>query len=268
MYLFHPCVTVDAMIAVKCILEIDSTFRCRVTSEIIIFILTLGNVKYLKRQATVGQFCTSISLLWNKVTIYLCVFRREVMHVERKWHILLTMSFLLITSGQCMDSKDVKQRERRTLLDLILQVIRDNQQRDKPMSRRCSSGLFTSAQDMFSSREKPFYVPRLDNSRLIGKLIRFIFRPWWKHNPHFTVGDSCHYRSVCASYLEAVWNYGTPPYASIYQEYPSKTFTASGSHCPFLSNSVWGSYVTNVMKVYFICLGIYSKTLIYLPWRS
>lgn len=51
------------MIAVKCILEIDSTFRCRVTSEIIIFILTLGNVKYLKRQATVGQFCTSISLL-------------------------------------------------------------------------------------------------------------------------------------------------------------------------------------------------------------
>nr|XP_033477838.1 protein ALKAL-like isoform X2 [Epinephelus lanceolatus] len=92
----------------------------------------------------------------------------EVMQVERKWHILLTIFFLLITSGQCMDSKDVKQKERRTLLDLILQVIRDSQQRDKAVSRRCSSGLFTSAQDMkFSSREKPFYVPRLDNSRLI-----------------------------------------------------------------------------------------------------
>lgn len=134
----------------------------------------------------------------------------EVMQVERKWHILLTIFFLLITSGQCMDSKDVKQKERRTLLDLILQVIRDSQQQDKPVSRRCSSGLFTSAQDMkFSSREKPFYVPRLDNSRLIGKLIRFIFRSWWwKHNPNFIVGDSCHWSGLgCTPYL--VWLNGT-----------------------------------------------------------
>uniref|UniRef100_A0A3Q4HUG8 ALK and LTK ligand 1 n=1 Tax=Neolamprologus brichardi TaxID=32507 RepID=A0A3Q4HUG8_NEOBR len=91
----------------------------------------------------------------------------QVMQVERKWHMLLTVFLLLITSGQCKDSKEDKQKERRTLLDLILQVIRDSQQRQKPISRRCSSGLFTSAQDMkFSSREKPFYVPRLDNSRL------------------------------------------------------------------------------------------------------
>ncbi|XP_029989056.1 ALK and LTK ligand 1 isoform X2 [Sphaeramia orbicularis] len=90
------------------------------------------------------------------------------MQVERKWHILLTLFFLLITSGQCMDNKEIKQKETRTLLDLILQVIRDSQQRDKAVSRRCNSGLFTAAQDMkFSSREKPFYVPRLDNSRLI-----------------------------------------------------------------------------------------------------
>uniref|UniRef100_A0A672YXE5 Uncharacterized protein n=1 Tax=Sphaeramia orbicularis TaxID=375764 RepID=A0A672YXE5_9TELE len=87
----------------------------------------------------------------------------------KKWHILLTLFFLLITSGQCMDNKEIKQKETRTLLDLILQVIRDSQQRDKAVSRRCNSGLFTAAQDMkFSSREKPFYVPRLDNSRLIG----------------------------------------------------------------------------------------------------
>lgn len=125
----------------------------------------------------------------------------KVMQVERKWHILLTIFFLLITSGQCMDSKEDKQKERRTLLDLILQVIRDSQQREKPISRRCSSGLFTSAQDMkFSSREKPFYVPRLDNSRLSGKLIRFIFRFWWwRHNPHFTVGDSCQCSGQCCT---------------------------------------------------------------------
>lgn len=97
----------------------------------------------------------------------------EAMQGERKWHMLLTVFFLLITSGQCMDSKE----ERRTLLDLILQVIRDSHQREKNISRRCIAGLLTSAQDMkLSSPEKPFYFPRLDNSRLIGKLIRFIFR--------------------------------------------------------------------------------------------
>lgn len=132
------------------------------------------------------------------------------MQVERKWHILLTIFLLLITSGQCMDSKEDKQKERRTLLDLILQVIRDSQQREKPISRRCSSGLFTSAQDMkFSSREKPFSVPRLDNSRLSGKLIRFIFRFWWwRHNPHFTVGDSCQCSGQCCmSYSRASFSW-------------------------------------------------------------
>uniref|UniRef100_A0A3P9IED5 ALK and LTK ligand 1 n=1 Tax=Oryzias latipes TaxID=8090 RepID=A0A3P9IED5_ORYLA len=90
------------------------------------------------------------------------------MQVERKWHILLTVFFLLITSGHCMDSREVRQKERKTLLDLILQVIRDSQQQDKPLSRRCGGGHHTSTQDMkYSSHEKPFYVPRLDNSRLI-----------------------------------------------------------------------------------------------------
>ena len=115
----------------------------------------------------------------------------EAMQAERKWHILLSVFLLLVTSGQCMDSKEVKQKERRTLLDLILQVIGDNP-RDKPISWRYSSGLLTRAQDIkLSSCEKPLYVPRLDNSRPIGKLLRFIFRLWWKHNPHFTVWDSC-----------------------------------------------------------------------------
>ncbi|CAB1324599.1 unnamed protein product, partial [Coregonus sp. 'balchen'] len=92
------------------------------------------------------------------------------MQTERKWHILLSIFLLLITSSQCMDRKEVKQKERRTLLDLILQVIGDSQWGDKPaVSRRYNSGLFPAAQEMkFSSREKPLYVPRLDNSRPIG----------------------------------------------------------------------------------------------------
>uniref|UniRef100_A0A8C7PX61 Uncharacterized protein n=1 Tax=Oncorhynchus mykiss TaxID=8022 RepID=A0A8C7PX61_ONCMY len=88
---------------------------------------------------------------------------------ERKWHILLSIILMLITSSQCMDSKEVKQKGRRTLLDLILQVIGDSQSGDKPsVSRRYNSGLFPTAQEMrFSSGEKPLYVPRLDNSRPI-----------------------------------------------------------------------------------------------------
>ncbi|XP_019735764.1 ALK and LTK ligand 1 isoform X2 [Hippocampus comes] len=90
------------------------------------------------------------------------------MQVERKWHILLTFLLLLITSGQCVDNKEVKQKARGTLLDLIVQVIKDSQQWDKHISRRCSGGLFTSLQDLkLSSREKPMYIPRLDNSKLI-----------------------------------------------------------------------------------------------------
>ncbi|MEQ2235732.1 hypothetical protein ILYODFUR_005252 [Ilyodon furcidens] len=105
------------------------------------------------------------------------------MHVQRKWHILLTIFFLLITSDQCMDTKEVKQNERRTLLDLILQVIKDSQQRDKPVSRRCGGGLHTSAQDMkSSSREKPLYLSRLDNSRLIvGKFRCISSKEKWRH---------------------------------------------------------------------------------------
>ncbi|KAM9383998.1 ALK and LTK ligand 1 [Pholidichthys leucotaenia] len=90
------------------------------------------------------------------------------MQVERKWHLLSTLFFLLITSGQCMDSKEGKQREQRTLLDLVLQVVRDGQHRDKPVSGRRSSGLFASAQHMKSSScEQPFYASRLDNGRPI-----------------------------------------------------------------------------------------------------
>jgi len=89
------------------------------------------------------------------------------MRAEKRWHILLSMILLLITSSQCMDSKEVKETERKTLLNLILQVIRD-----KPASRRITSGLYSVSQDVkFSSREKTAQLSKLDNSRPIGKLI-------------------------------------------------------------------------------------------------
>uniref|UniRef100_A0A3Q3QTT4 Uncharacterized protein n=1 Tax=Monopterus albus TaxID=43700 RepID=A0A3Q3QTT4_MONAL len=125
----------------------------------------------------------------------------EVMQVERKWHILLPIFFLLITSGQCMDSK---QKERRTLLDLIIQVIRDSQQREKPVSRRCNSGLFTSAQSTkFPSREKPFYVPRLDNSRLIEIVPRDVSMKG-KFIQHFT--GPVKFSSECRTHFHRLYH--------------------------------------------------------------
>ncbi|CAL8309942.1 unnamed protein product [Lota lota] len=89
------------------------------------------------------------------------------MQVEKKCHILLAIVVLLITSDQCADGREAGSNDRGTLLDLILQVMGDSQQRDKQVSRRHSTGLFTAPQDLklSSSREKPFYVSRLDNSR-------------------------------------------------------------------------------------------------------
>ena len=101
------------------------------------------------------------------------------MQVEKKCHILLAIVVLLITSDQCTDSREARSGDRGTLLDLILQVMGDSQQRDKQVSRRHNSGLFTAAtQDLKlpSSREKPLYVSRLDHSRPVGKLMRLIIR--------------------------------------------------------------------------------------------
>lgn len=91
----------------------------------------------------------------------------KAMRAEKRWHILLSMILLLITSSQCMDSKEVKESERKTLLNLILQVIGE-----KPASRRVTSGLYSVSQDVkFSSRENSAHLPKPDNSRPIGKLI-------------------------------------------------------------------------------------------------
>ncbi|XP_068599651.1 ALK and LTK ligand 1 [Brachionichthys hirsutus] len=110
------------------------------------------------------------------------------MQVERKWHMLLTVFILLISSGHCMSSKDAEQEERRTLLDLILQVIRDSQQRDKAAPRRCSNAFSTSDQEVkFSTQPKPFLIPRLDNSRLIAIVPRDVnMKDKFIH--HFTAG--------------------------------------------------------------------------------
>ncbi|MGH0137593.1 UNVERIFIED_CONTAM: hypothetical protein FKN15_066614 [Acipenser sinensis] len=85
------------------------------------------------------------------------------MQTERKWHIVLGIIFLLVTSGQCMDSKESKQKEKKTLLDLILQVIGDNQD-DSSVSRRYAGGMYSVDQDYrFSSSEKALVIPRPDN---------------------------------------------------------------------------------------------------------
>ncbi|XP_077390347.1 ALK and LTK ligand 1 isoform X2 [Festucalex cinctus] len=125
------------------------------------------------------------------------------MQVERKWHVLLTFLLLLITSGNCLDNKEVRQ-ERRTLLDLILQVIRDNQQWDKHISKRCNGELFTSLQDLnLSSREKPLYVPRLDNSKLIEIVPRDLNM---KHKfiQHFT--GPVKFSSECRTHFDRLYH--------------------------------------------------------------
>ncbi|XP_019735762.1 ALK and LTK ligand 1 isoform X1 [Hippocampus comes] len=127
------------------------------------------------------------------------------MQVERKWHILLTFLLLLITSGQCVDNKEVKQKARGTLLDLIVQVIKDSQQWDKHISRRCSGGLFTSLQDLkLSSREKPMYIPRLDNSKLIEIAPRDLNM---KHKfiQHFTAGP-VKFSSECRTHFDRLYH--------------------------------------------------------------
>ncbi|XP_071011618.1 ALK and LTK ligand 1 isoform X1 [Oncorhynchus clarkii lewisi] len=128
------------------------------------------------------------------------------MQAERKWHILLSIILMLITSSQCMDSKEVKQKGRRTLLDLILQVIGDSQSGDKPsVSRRYNSGLFPTAQEMrFSSGEKPLYVPRLDNSRPIDIVPRDVNLKD-KFIKHFTAGP-VKFSSECRTHFHRLYH--------------------------------------------------------------
>ncbi|XP_028855840.1 ALK and LTK ligand 1 isoform X2 [Denticeps clupeoides] len=96
------------------------------------------------------------------------------MQAERKWHVLLSVLLLLMTSGHCADGRDAELlAERRTLLHLILRVIGDSQ-RDKPASRRVTSGLLSVSQDYrFSSRERSVYVPKEDSSRTVAGPVKY-----------------------------------------------------------------------------------------------
>nr|XP_057930424.1 ALK and LTK ligand 1 isoform X2 [Doryrhamphus excisus] len=127
------------------------------------------------------------------------------MQLERKWHVLLTFLLLLITSGgQCMDNKEVKQKERRTLLDFILQVIRDSEHLDKHLSKRCSGGLFASFQDLrVSSREKPFYVPRLEKRKLTEVVPRDVNMKS-KFIQHFT--GPVKFSSECRTHFDRLYH--------------------------------------------------------------
>ncbi|XP_051509220.1 ALK and LTK ligand 1-like isoform X2 [Myxocyprinus asiaticus] len=123
------------------------------------------------------------------------------MRAEKRWHILLSMIILLITSSQCMDSKEVKQRERQTLLNLILQVIRDNQ-RDKPASRRITSGLYSVSQDVkFSSRAKTAHLSKADKLRPIEIVPRDSMKG--KFIEHFT--GPVKFPSECRTHFHRIY---------------------------------------------------------------
>ncbi|XP_051525663.1 ALK and LTK ligand 1 isoform X1 [Myxocyprinus asiaticus] len=125
------------------------------------------------------------------------------MRAEKRWHILLSMIILLITSSQCMDSKEVKQKERQTLLNLILQVIGDNQ-RDKPASRRITSGLYSASQDVkFTSREKTAHLSKADSRRPIEIVPRDI-RMKDKFIEHFTAGP-VKFPSECRTHFSRIY---------------------------------------------------------------
>ncbi|XP_066575781.1 ALK and LTK ligand 1 isoform X1 [Amia ocellicauda] len=126
------------------------------------------------------------------------------MQTEKKWPVLVSMIFLLVTSGQCMDSKEARQRERRTLLDLILQVIGDNQG-DKLVSRRYTSGVYSVDQDYkFSSREKALFFPRLDNNRPIEIVPRDVNLKD-KFIKHFTAGP-VKFSSECRTHFHRLYH--------------------------------------------------------------
>ncbi|XP_051760265.1 ALK and LTK ligand 1 [Ctenopharyngodon idella] len=122
------------------------------------------------------------------------------MRAEKRWHILLSMILLLITSSQCMDSKEVKETERKTLLNLILQVIGD-----KPASRRITSGLYSVSQDVkFSSREKTAHLSKPDNSRPIDIVPRDISMKD-KFIEHFTAGP-VKFPSECRTHFHRIYH--------------------------------------------------------------
>ncbi|MCI4380505.1 hypothetical protein PGIGA_G00240820 [Pangasianodon gigas] len=62
----------------------------------------------------------------------------KAMQAEKRWHILLSVILLLITSSRCMDSREVTQGDKQTLLDLLLRVIREGE-REKLNTREKSA---------------------------------------------------------------------------------------------------------------------------------
>ncbi|KAG7332786.1 hypothetical protein KOW79_004620 [Hemibagrus wyckioides] len=60
------------------------------------------------------------------------------MQAERRWHILLSVILLLITSSRCMDSSEATHADKQTLLDLLLRMIKDGE-REKLNTREKSA---------------------------------------------------------------------------------------------------------------------------------
>lgn len=62
----------------------------------------------------------------------------KAMQAEKRWHILLSVIVLLITSSRCMDSREATHADSQTLLDLLLRVIKDGE-REKINTREKSA---------------------------------------------------------------------------------------------------------------------------------
>ncbi|XP_053569115.1 ALK and LTK ligand 1 isoform X2 [Bombina bombina] len=92
------------------------------------------------------------------------------MQGERKWHALLAISLLLITSS-AHGNREVREKERATLLDVIVRAIGDsNNNREKVISRRHTEGAEYSADQnnqRLSSRERTTFVTKPSSKRPI-----------------------------------------------------------------------------------------------------
>ncbi|XP_053324217.1 ALK and LTK ligand 1 [Spea bombifrons] len=91
------------------------------------------------------------------------------MQRARKLHALLAISFLLVTSSVRGNSQ-VQMNEKRTLLDLIVQVIGDSnnsRENGKILSRRYSESVVDSADRRLSSKERTAPAPRPSSRRPI-----------------------------------------------------------------------------------------------------
>ncbi|XP_062854317.1 ALK and LTK ligand 1 isoform X2 [Trichomycterus rosablanca] len=74
------------------------------------------------------------------------------MQAEKRWHILLGVILLLVTSSRCLDSREGTNKGKRNLLDLLVRIIEERER--------------------INSQEKSIHLARLDHSRPVEIVLR------------------------------------------------------------------------------------------------